>query len=258
MEKLPARVGWHWVKQGFTVFRKQPGALMAILFSCMFVSLLSTILPVVGVLLPALLAPLFTIALLQGCADIDNDKRALPNLLLAGFKSPMRKQLLLLGVVYVAVVGVAFLALQLLGADAIAQINENPGKLDPKMVNGLQGAAFAASLIYMGGWTLTCLAAPLIYWQKMALGKALFFSVVTVVREIKAFAVMMVSLYALCQLMGVIPLLLFGSPQLAFAAIFSIILMLIVVMHCSLYAAYRQLFGPPQTETPATVDLNKF
>ncbi|MYM65978.1 hypothetical protein GTP45_03885 [Pseudoduganella sp. FT55W] len=257
MEKLPARVGWHWVKQGFAVFRKQPGALMAILFSCMFVSLLSTILPVVGVLLPALLAPMFSIALLQGCADIDNGKRAMPNLLVAGFKSPMSKQLLLLGVVYVAVVGVAFLALQLLGADAIAQINENPGKLDPKMVSGLQGAAFTASLIYMGGWMLTCLAAPLIYWQKMALGKALFFSVVTVVREIKAFAVMMVSLYALCQLMGVIPLLLFGSPQLAFAAIFSIILMLIVVMHCSLYAAYRQIFGPPQTAAPATVDLNK-
>ena len=245
MEKLPARVGWHWVKQGFAVFRKQPGALMAILFSCMFLSLLSSILPLVGVFLPALLAPIFSVALLQGCADIDQGKRALPQLLLAGFQIPARKQLLLLGVVYMAVMLVALVALNLLGADAISQMTENPGKLDPKILDNMRGAALVSALIYMGGWLLTCLAAPLIYWQKMALGKALFFSVVTVTREIKAFATMMVSLYLLCQLLGVIPLLLFGSPQLAFAAVFSIILMLIVLMHCSLYAAYRQIFGPP-------------
>jgi hypothetical protein len=167
MEKLPARAGWHWVKQGFAVFRKQPGALMAILFSCMFVSLLSTILPVVGMLLPALLAPLFSVALLQGCADIDNGKRALPKLLVAGFQPPARKPLLMLGMVYVAVAGLALLTLSLLGADAITHINENPGKLDPQVLKSMQGAAFTASLIYMGGWMLTCLAAPLIYWQKM-------------------------------------------------------------------------------------------
>jgi hypothetical protein len=256
MEKLPARAGWHWVKQGFAVFRKQPGALMAILFSCMFLSLLSTILPVVGMLLPALLAPLFSVALLQGCADIDSGKRALPNLLVAGFRPPARKPLLLLGVVYVGVAGVALLTLSLLGAEAITHINDNPGKLDPQVLKSMQGAAFIASLIYMGGWMLSCLAAPLIFWQKMALGKALFFSVVTVVREIKAFATMMFSLYMLCQLMGVIPLLLFGSPQLAFAAVFSIILMMIVLMHCALYAAYRQIFGAPSA-TPTTVNFDK-
>ena len=36
MTTLPARAGWHWVKQGLQVFRKQPGALMALFFSCMF------------------------------------------------------------------------------------------------------------------------------------------------------------------------------------------------------------------------------
>ncbi|WP_343730030.1 BPSS1780 family membrane protein [Duganella sp.] len=256
MSKLPARAGWHWVKQGFAVFRKQPGALMAILFSCMFVSLLSSILPLVGVLLPALLAPLFSVALLQGCADIDSGKRALPNLLLAGFRSAQRNQLLKLGVVYAVVLQLALIVLHLLGADAISQINESPGKLDPGLLDSMRGAVFASTLIYMGGWMLTCLAAPLIFWQKMALGKALFFSVMTVLREFKAFATMMVSLYLICQLLGVIPLLLFGSPQLAFAAVFSIILMLVVVMHCSLYAGYRQLFGAP-SDAPTTVDLDK-
>ena len=40
--------------------------------------------------------------------------------------------------------------------------------------------------------------------------------------------------------------LLFDSPQLEVTAIFTIFLMMIVLMHCTLYASYRQIFGPPQ------------
>lgn len=250
MDKFPARVGWHWVKQGLAIFRKQPGALMAVLFSCLFLSLLSSILPLVGVLLPALLAPMFSVALLQGCADIDQGKRALPTLLAAGFQKPVRKPLLMLGVVYAVLVLLALIALRLLAGDTLMQISDAQGKLDPELIESMRGAALVSALIYLSGWLLTCLAAPLIYWQKMGLGKALFFSVVTVSRQIKAFATGAVALYLLCQVLGLLPILLFSWPQLAFAAVFSIILMMVVLMHCTLYAAYRQIFGTPPA-TPA-------
>lgn len=251
MEKFPARVGWHWVKQGLEVFRKQPGALMALFFSCMFVTLLGSLIPLLGAVLPALLAPIFSIALLQGCADIDHGKRALPNLLLSGFRKPARQPLLMLGLVYVGGMLVAMMVMRVLGADAMQQLVENQGKLDAQIFAGIRGAAIVAGLIYILGWMLTCLAAPLIYWQQMTLGKALFFSVVTVVRQIKAFATTAISLYVMCQVLSLLPLVLMAWPQLAFAAVFSVLLLMIVLMHCTLYAAYRQIFGTP----PASPDL---
>jgi hypothetical protein len=255
MEKLPARVGWHWVKQGLDVFRKQPGALMALFFSCMFLAMLSLFIPLIGGMAPIVLAPLFSVALLQGCADVDQGKRAFPHLVLIGFRKPARKPLLLLGVLYLVVMMLSILALSLLDDGALIKMATRQIPMDQEVFDQSRGALFVSSLVYMIGWMLSCLAAPLIYWQQMPLAKALFFSVVTVVRDIKAFLLTAVVLFLMFQVLTAIPVILFSSAQIEFTAIFAIFLMMIVLMHCSLYASYRQIFGAPPA-TPA-VDLNK-
>jgi hypothetical protein len=257
MEKLPARVGWHWVKQGLQVFRKQPGALMALFFSCMFISLISAVIPFIGGLLPSILAPLFSVALLQACADVDQDKRALPVLVIIGFKKPIRRPLLQLGGLYLVMTLLALTALRLMGDDVFSQIAESSQvRIDQAMLEGLRLPVLVATLIYLISWLLACLAAPLIYWQNMTLGKALFFSVVTVGRQFKAFITAAVMLYLLCQLVSLLPMLLLGIPTLAMAVLFSIVLMMIVLVHCTLYAAYRHIFGTPPA-TPEAVSLDK-
>jgi hypothetical protein len=258
MEKLPARAGWHWVKQGLEVFRKQPGALMALFFCCMFLSLISAVIPFIGGLLPSILAPLFSVALLQGCSDADQGKRTLPTLVAIGFKKPMRRPLLQLGGVYLAMTLLALAVMRLMGNDVFSQMAEaGQVRLDREMLENLRMPVLLASLIYLVGWLMTCLAAPLIYWQKMTLGKALFFSVVTVVRELKAFLTAGVMLYLLCQVVVlVVSLLASVIPTLAVTLLFSIVLLMIVLVHCTLYAAYRQIFGPPPV-SPEAVSLDK-
>ena len=103
MEKLPASMGWLWVRQGFALFKRQPAALLALLFSCLFLSMACLVVPLLGPLLPTLFAPLFSMAMLQACAEIDQGKRPLPGLVFIGFRKPARRSLLGLGAMYIVI-----------------------------------------------------------------------------------------------------------------------------------------------------------
>ena len=46
MSALPARTGWDWLKQGVSLFRKQPAALTTLLFANILVSLFLSFVPV--------------------------------------------------------------------------------------------------------------------------------------------------------------------------------------------------------------------
>ncbi|MYM34193.1 hypothetical protein GTP44_05590 [Duganella sp. FT50W] len=256
MEKLPARAGWQWVKQGLEVFRKQPGALMALFFSCMFLCMVSLFIPLIGGMAPIVLAPLFTVALLQGCADVDQGKRAMPHLVFIGFRKPARKPLLLLGGLYLLVMLLSIAVLSMLDDGVLMKMATRQMPMDQDLIENSRGALFISSTLYMIGWMLSCLAAPLIYWQSMPIGKALFYSVVTVTRDIKAFLMTSVLLFLMFQVLTAIPVILFSSAQAEVTGIFTVMLLMIVLMHCTLYAAYRQIFGTPPV-TPTAVDLKK-
>ncbi|GJJ00368.1 hypothetical protein RugamoR64_09060 [Duganella rhizosphaerae] len=250
MNKLPAKAGWHWVKQAMQLFRKQPGALMALFFCCMFLSLFSLVVPFLGSIAPTLLAPMFSIAMLQACADVDHDKRALPNLVFSGFRKPVRKPLLGLGVLHLLVMLLALAVLSWLDDGVLIQMASRQIPMDQDLLENSRSALFVSSGIYMLGWMLTCLAAPLIYWQKMTLAKALFFSVVAVCRDIKAFLTAAVVLFLMFQVGSMLPMLVFDSAQLKVTAIFTLFLIMVVLMHCTLYACYRQIFGTPEASAP--------
>ena len=91
MEKLPAKTGWLWVKDGFALFRKQAAEVSTLFLSYMFLMLALGIVPVIGQLLPLILVPVFAMSFMQACANIEQGKRVYPNLLLVGFRSPALK-----------------------------------------------------------------------------------------------------------------------------------------------------------------------
>jgi hypothetical protein len=100
MEKLPARTGWLWIRQGFDLFRKQPGAMSTLFLGYMLAMLGLGLLPFLGQILPVLLVPVFSMAFLQACLRIEHGERILPNLLLSGFRKPVFYPLLGLGALY--------------------------------------------------------------------------------------------------------------------------------------------------------------
>ncbi len=57
MEKLPAKTGWIWVKEGFALFHKQPAEISTLFLGYMFLMLLLNFIPVLGQILPLVLIP---------------------------------------------------------------------------------------------------------------------------------------------------------------------------------------------------------
>ena len=251
MGKLPANTGWHWVKQGFALFRQQPGGLSTLFLGYMFIMLLIGSVPLLGQLLPVILVPVFSIAFMQACNDIEQGKRISPKRLLIGFHKPVFAVLFSLGLLYLAVAALA------LGVSALADdgvfFKLLTGQIEPAAAknSNLAGAVLLAMLVYIPGAMAFCFAAPLIYWQKMSLGKAIFFSFFAVLRSAKVFLMFAAGWFGISLVSSQVVLLVFGRSELAMTVMLPLSMILTIIMHCSFYASYRQIFGVPKKDVAA-------
>lgn len=256
MNKLPASTGWLWIKQGFALFRKQPGGLSTLFLGYMFMMICLSLLPVLGQIIPLMLVPVFSIAFMQACAGIEQNKRITPMLLFSGFHKPAFTPLFALGTLYLATTAAAILFSTLADDGVLAKFLM--GRIEPdtqamKDAN-VSGALLLALLVYIPAAMAFCFAAPLIYWQKMSLGKAMFFSFFAVARALGAFATFALGWFGIVMTVSVIVVLIFGSSDTATALMVPLSVVLTIVVNCSLYASYRHIFGAPalpETGTPA-------
>src|SRR5450830_317096 len=257
MEKLPASTGWSWVKQGFALFRKQPGGMSMLFLGYMFCMLAVSIVPLLGQLLPVILVPVFSVAFAQGCLNIDQGKRVLPSLLLSGFRKPAFPVLFGLGVLYIVVAIVALGISTLIDNGTLwqvvtGQLSQKEAALRPNV----SLAILLAMAVYVPAAMAFCFAAPLIYWQKVSLGKALFFSFFAVWRSLSAFLVFAASWSAISLISSQLLVMLFGTGSIMYQLMIPLSMILTIIMHCSFYAAYRQIFGLPVDDSKK-VSLDK-
>lgn len=254
MEKLPASIGWLWVKEGFALFRKQPAEISTLFLAYMFLMLAVGILPFLGQILPMVLVPVFSMAFMQACVNIEQGKKVYPNLLLTGFRSPAFPALLKLGVLYLVAALVAIGASALVDGGVLWQLMSGSKQLDTETVRGsnLSLAMMFSALIYTPAAMAFWYAAPLIMWQRMGVGKAIFYSFFAVKRAGRAFLV-----YGLAwALIGVLlPIIvssiagiLFSTSLVVMIVLLPLSLMLTVVMYCSFYPTYTHVFGRPNRD----------
>ena len=257
MEKLPAKTGWLWVKEGLALFRKQPAEVSTLFLSYMFLMLALGILPIIGQLLPLILVPVFAMSFMQACRQIEEGKRVYPSLLLVGFRSPALRTLLVLGVLYLLAAFAAVGVSTLVDGGAFWKAMTGPG-LDPKDIEGsnLRLAMIVAALVYIPAAMAFWFAAPLIAWHKMPLGKALFYSFFAVRRAAKAFTVYGLAWLVIGVLLpatiSTIVALLFNNMTVIVFILLPLSIILTVVMYCSFYPTYTAVFGkPPRDDAPA-------
>jgi hypothetical protein len=251
METLPAKVGWLWIKEGFALFRKQPAELSALFFGYMFLMLLIGMLPLLGRLVLLVLIPFFSISFLQASAYVEGGRKVYPNLLWTGFRSPQRNTLLRLGLVYLcgAVIAVLCSALVDGGAFLQAVIGSKAVSEETMRSSNISSAMLVTALLYLLVGMALWYAAPLIAWQKMSLGKAIFFSVYAVRRAVKAFVVFGLIWGVLNVAVPAIVSSVLGALTHSAAAIMFVLLplsvVLTVIMYCSFYPTYTRVFGDP-------------
>ena len=69
---LPASSGWQWLKDAFRIFRKQPFALLALLFVINLLSQILMQIPVLGVGLFIISMPIASLIVVSACRDIQS------------------------------------------------------------------------------------------------------------------------------------------------------------------------------------------
>jgi hypothetical protein len=256
--KIPAITGWHWLKQGFGLFRKQPAALITLLFANILISVTVASLPWIGAPLVSLLVPAFSMSFMKACVLIDNGVRVTPAVLLTGFRKNAFGALAKVGLIYVAM-AVVLTAILHFSLDP-AVVKQMDGAADTKaMPEGAASVALTLLLVIalqMATLMALAFAAPLTYWQKMGPGKATFYSFFAVVRNLRAFLVLLLSWCGL--IMGLMWLLpnLFGTGYAVRVVMLWTSFLFALVLQCAFYAAYRHIFGKPE-DAEATVSLKK-
>lgn len=257
MQKLPATAGWLWVKEGFVLFRKQPAEISTLFLAYMFLMLAVGIVPLVGQILPLMLIPVFSMGFMQACVHIEQGKKVYPNLLLTGFRSPAFRKLLVLGLLYLLAAVLAVAASAVVDGGVFWQIMSGSKALDPETIrqSNLSTAMLCAAAVYTPAFMAFWYAAPLVAWQNMGVGKALFYSFFAVKRAGGAFLVYGLAWVligvVLPTLLSSIVALIFGKAFAVMIVLLSVSMTLTVVMYCSFYPTYTHVFGRPEQVTPA-------
>ncbi|HTN66847.1 MAG TPA: BPSS1780 family membrane protein [Burkholderiaceae bacterium] len=257
MEKLPAKSGWLWVKEGFALFRKQPAEMSTLFMAYMFLMLVVGLVPLLGQVLPLFLVPIFSIGFLQACANVERGQRVFPNLLLTGFRSPARNRLLQLGVLYLLAAILAIALSSIIDGGVFWQAMSGQRGLEAETVrdsNMVLAMLFAATL-YTPAAMAFWYAAPLIAWQDMGVAKAIFYSFFAVYRQGRAFLVYGLAWAALGVLLPVVAslvtALLFEKAIITVMVLLPLSIVLTVIMYCSFYPTYTHVFGKPVQGSPA-------
>lgn len=260
MEKLPAYAGWIWVKQGFALFRKQPAEMSTLFLSYMFLMLMVGIIPLIGQILPLLLVPVFSMAFMQACVNIEQGKRVYPNLLLTGFRSPAFSRLLQLGVLYLASAALVIGISSLIDGGVFWKVMTGSTPVDAQTIqqSHMSLAMMFAALAYTPAAMALWYAAPLVFWQQMGVGKAVFYSFFAVRRAGKAFLVygatwLLIGVFLPAVISSILALLT-GKTVVVMLVLMPASIIMTVVMYCSFYPNYTQVFGRPQPVPPSASD----
>lgn len=253
---LRAATGWRWVRDGFSLLRRQPIALLAITFLNLMLLSLSVVIPLVGAVSPLVLTPALMVGLMHAVRSAEAGRMPSPGLLFAGFRDAggtAWRPLLVLGG-FNAAATLAALALAAL-ADGGTLMRLATGQAGADEVGADDSSMLYAAVVFVLVYTPIQMAmwyAPLFAaWHKVPPAKALFFSFFAVWRNKWAFLVFGAGWFAVAFLASLavrlLDSLLGDSPVLLSMLLSPLSLVLITAVYCSFWASYRDAVVDAQT-----------
>jgi len=221
--------GWAWIADAWGLFKRQP--LMWILFAVIGIMILVALhfFPIVGQIVLALLAPVFTGGVMMGCRDLEQASELQVSHLFAGFRERFGN-LLLVGAISLALsFAIAFVAALVTGAG----------------MGTLLGAGADPAAVAAAGVTLL-LAVLIMLALLVPVSMAMWFAPALVALHGQGPAQAMKHSFLAC-LKNIMPFLLYGVIGLLLAMAASIPfglgwLVLGPVTVASLYTGYRDIF----------------
>lgn len=229
--RVPARRGWGWLKEGFSMVFANPLHWIGALAVWIILNGVLSAVPVVNVL-SALVAPVFLGGLMLGAREQDTGKRFTTERLFAGFTQNLGP-LMVIGLVYM----LGFIAVMLIMLVSVGGVYSiTGGDLGPDM--NLEPGMAASPMVWLPVLVGLALTVPLFmaYWFAPAL------VMLDGVAPLKA---MKLSLRACAK--NVLPFLVYGLIALVLfvlgtAALLVGLLIVVPVTVASIYTAYRDIF----------------
>lgn len=264
---LPARAGAQWVAAGARTFWRRPIAMTGLFF--MFIAALSllAVIPLVGAALALILVPAMTVGLMAAAHEVDQGRFPMPAMLFTALQQgPARtRAMLLLGVLY-ALAALLVLALSALFDEGrFAQLYVGGGHVTQEMAQDprLMTSMWVSALLYLP-ISLTFWHAPaLIHWHGVPMLKSLFFSLVAVLRNARAFLVYGALWALLSSVIGLAAALLLtltasqaGDAGFATTLLFLLSILVAAMFFCSLWFTFRDSFqqdAPGEEAASATI-----
>ncbi len=254
---LSAGTGWRWVMDGFRVLRRQPIALLAITFMNLLLLSVSVLIPLVGSIAPLVLTPALMVGLMHAMRGADSGQMPTPLALFVAFREEgggRWRPLLVLGVLN-ALSTVAALALAAVADDGTL-MRLATGQIGSDDESVSEGALLVAAIVFMLVYAPMQMAmwyAPLfVAWHRTPVARALFFSLVAVWRNRRAFVVYAIGWFAIALAASLairlLQLALGASPVLLSMLLSPLSLALITAVYCSFWPTYRDAV---ETEQPS-------
>lgn len=253
IETLPAATGRRWAFDGFRLLRRYPFPLLALTLLYLLLMMVTTIVPVVGPFAPMLITPMLAVGMMNAVRHADAGQAPTSRMLFSALQEDggrAVKPLLVLGVVNV-VSTVASLAIASL-ADGGTLLRLATGLEtgdDPALQDlSLLWASFVFVLLYTPMQMALWYAPYFVAWHRLTPAKALFFSLVGVMRNKWAFTqyalawlvVALVASIAVQTLKG----LLGASPLLISMVLSPLSLVVLSALYCSFWTTYRDAVRP--------------
>jgi hypothetical protein len=253
--RLAALRGGQWIIDGFGLYRRNPALLTLLALNYWLFFLLIFILPFVGPFAANLLLQTLSVTVMNGCRAADEGRKVAMDIVWSGFRRNLPALLRLGGLYLLGEMAAAGILLGVFGLTPLTTMT--PGEasapvLDEEALMPFLFAALALTLpLMLAFWFAPILAA----WHELPARKALFFSVVAVLRNWRAFAVYGAGAVLLTvALPGTVRLLFAFSDTLLTLASAALTMALVFVvmptLFASVYMSYRDVFAP-QDQAPA-------
>jgi hypothetical protein len=242
--------GARWLPSGWRLFKAAPLGWLSMVFAYTFLITLTSVVPVVGVVIATMLVPGFSLSFMAASRAAERGQELGFATLAAGFRENPRAQLAL-GALYATCIALVLAATTLVDDGSFARwlaTGKRPSP-DTLRTDGFMYAMLVAAALYTMVMMLFWFSPVLAGWHRMAVPKALFFSFFGVLLNWRAFVaygivtavvtvvVPFATIFALTAMTS-------GKAQLTAAGLlFPVVLIIMPTLFGSFYASYRDVFG---------------
>jgi hypothetical protein len=239
--------GARWLADGWALFRAAPLGWLALVFAYWLIMTLVSIVPLVGVAAASVLVPAFSVGFMAAARAAARRGPLELALLFEGFRHHLRSQIIL-GVVYLACLGLVLAATTLADGGALAGWMLAGRRPEDEVLQSddFLAALACAAALYAPVLMMFWFAPPLAAWHGVGAGKALFFSFFACLMNWRAFLAYgaVTALVALAlPLVALSALMLVSFKAPVMSLVFPLLIVLLPTLFASFYASYRDIFG---------------